>query len=679
MTFHWFFTRQAKFFGTQFVRHPWMWRFYREYQEEMREYYEKNKDKIPAWKQGWISLLMMPGIGQNILINPTTMWATYLIFRDVNSDFVIDKETMAGSIIRDLDDELFLHPIITIGANLFGYMGDDYAPDPLVLQREAEFITMLYNIGVHNGLIKSDNPRPAGNFIEDWGSELREDWSGILPGSEKIEATSSAAKADGEIQLIAADIFESRYPEVDLNADTPEAAELRTKFYNEMNDPDSELYREAKRKWLWGEAAQTAASWLLGPLRPSVREISETDVVQEGTDTEGDISVPVVGDVKFGEAAPDLGISVSSKRRGGGRGERTFAKRARYNVDPNMAALKVQQDQYYQIGDWETQAMTDIYNDIYSGTWDGPPLFLDGKWYQPDEINSMTEDQRKKFGKAYLVESGYWEKYQELKDERNAFLESDENAEFATFHNWRKNVYEEGVMDYWEKLIEDNPNAKRYYDDLAERYSGDDLESRLVTAEAYGAAKGWQTSPFDPVPDHVDKIADPLGILDQPAKPKEPDDYVNPYHQELREQLPKLAEKAQKGQNIEISGPVRDYLEWVWDQPEGADISVDAFIEWDTQDYDSKAVQHFYESLDPITDEEAAETLIALVQARGGRKTGWYKSRGRSGGGGGRSSGGSDGVVSENWEWLFPEIDPGDEEAAMPETDEDVEIEEETE
>src|SRR5690606_40424604 len=114
--------------------------------------------------------------------------------------------------------------------------------------------------------------------------------------------------------------------------------------------------------------------------------------------------------------------------------------------------------------------------------------------------------------------------------------------------------YEEGVMDYWERLIEDNPNAKRYYDDLAERYSGDVLESKLVTTEAYGAAKGWQTSPFDPVPDHVDKIADPLGILGQPAKPNEPDDYVNPYHQELREQLPKLAEKAQKGQNIEISG-----------------------------------------------------------------------------------------------------------------------------
>src|SRR5690606_1802264 len=174
-----------------------------ELQDELAAYAEEHDGIVPDWMKGWVAMIGAPG-GMNLFINPVHLFSTYLMFNQ-EMDFKPDGITDFGEILRTIDGKVGLAPFLMAGFNLLGYMGDDWAPDPFMVWREARTITTAINFARARGWI-GDSVRPIGNIYEDFMSQAREWISGLgLPGSEEVPATSSVQKMNREIHAIAWD------------------------------------------------------------------------------------------------------------------------------------------------------------------------------------------------------------------------------------------------------------------------------------------------------------------------------------------------------------------------------------------------------------------------------------------------------------------------------------------
>src|SRR5690606_20654831 len=262
----------------------------------------------------------------------------------------------------------------------------------------------------------------------------------------------------------------------------------------------------------------------------------------------------------------------------------------------------------------------------------------------------------------------------------------EENCELATSVRWAAGVcyYDVCFFAYWDALtsVSDHADARWHYESVLQAgYSRERTEIMLTTPDAYLAAQGITYDPFAPV--FQGGGEDPLGIFDGPKRPQADDGYVNEYHEELRNDAPKVAQEMiqwdeavsrkqaefgidpsipfnelDTGTRIAIEDALEDegvkepdiphsmklYLEWADKQPPGADVSVEAFIEWDSAQYRAKAKDRLAESvaMPDMTNEEALAVIGRLRQEHDHTlKDSGGSSGGSSGGGGGSRSGGS--------------------------------------
>ena len=110
-----------------------------------------------------------------------------------------------------------------------------------------------------------------------------------------------------------------------------------------------------------------------------------------------------------------------------------------------------------------------------------------------------------------------------------AWLNADpENAEYAQYDSWADAVreYDGGVDAYWEALIEQNPNAAIFYNEVVETSSSDaERQRRLTGLGAFMAIMGIQPNAFAPNPTVTSVygagVYDPVGVANGPAQPQE--------------------------------------------------------------------------------------------------------------------------------------------------------------
>lgn len=634
MVFHYFFTRQAYFFGHQALRHPVLLNIYADAQEELAQYAAANEDILPGWMQGWVAMLGVPAVGLNLFVNPATMFSTYLMFR-AQSTFTPEGITGAGSLLDELDSLIGLNPFLMAGANILGYMGEGYAPDPFFLYNQTETLTRLWNFAQARGWV-GDDARPSGNWWTDLWDGVRADLSGIAPGSTEIPATSSAAKYEREVKQVATDEAAKMGRPVVITAgmSDEQKAEVeanRIWFAEQMADPDSELYQRSVKRWTAGEVITSAATFVLGPFRPRTRQAATAaDGAGEGP---AGTSPDLAGQLATAEDAPWSIINAGS---------------------PEALRLQTQADGYYGIGTERQQQAAHSYTLIMTGT-THYAVTVGGTTYTPMQIHNMTDDQRKKLAQAYLQQQGYLDEWQDLQGKQDDFLAETGNADFAQYKSWQGEVYDYagGPDAYWQDYLERNPDnaeARRYYESVLDaNFLDTDRDKALAGMQGYMVTKGIRPGAYDANPDlSWFEVNDPVGVVNTPPKPTPKEEFVSEYDTAVREGVPEYAtdmqvwdeavtqKQAQMGlpdvpfnelptkQRIavedalkeddvfepELPWQVRQYLEWVSTQPSGADTSIDAYLNWNEAQYEAGATERFEESLKPTLSDEEAVRLI---------------------------------------------------------------------
>src|SRR5690606_30788360 len=122
-----------------------------------------------------------------------------------------------------------------------------------------------------------------------------------------------------------------------------------------------------------------------------------------------------------------------------------------------------------------------------------------------------------------LQEHGLLDDYRELQDERKRFLAQPENAEYAQFYTWRKEVndYDGGVEKYWQDAIKGgNESARLYYEDvMSQPLTYEQRHQRLTSMYGFMQLKGYHTSVWDPAPVQMHGVFDPVNVANQAPQP----------------------------------------------------------------------------------------------------------------------------------------------------------------
>src|SRR5699024_1086348 len=101
-----------------------------------------------------------------------------------------------------------------------------------------------------------------------------------------------------------------------------------------------------------------------------------------------------------------------------------------------------------------TQVANIVYGDIMYSENVFFDVTVDGTTYTHDQIEAMSEDERKLLAKAWLVEQGLYHEWGKAKEQQDIFLADPDNAEFATFKRWQSEVYDYpgGPEAYWKDV-----------------------------------------------------------------------------------------------------------------------------------------------------------------------------------------------------------------------------------
>src|SRR5690606_34355448 len=105
---------------------------------------------------------------------------------------------------------------------------------------------------------------------EQFWLNVRERTSGLLPGTEQVEAIDVEARMDLEINQIVADELAREDPNFD--PDSPEGKQL---ISDVASDPDSPIYQRAVKRWVNGEVLEEALRIGVATFQPRNRLVNE--------------------------------------------------------------------------------------------------------------------------------------------------------------------------------------------------------------------------------------------------------------------------------------------------------------------------------------------------------------------------------------------------------------------
>jgi hypothetical protein len=618
--FHRFHVRQYGFILNQMMNHPALINAYMNYKEEMEEYLANND--LPWYVEGFIKTFTLPG-GQALLVKPMALLAVGGFFADA-ADPDGDGKGFFDWVYQN--PYLGINPLLRDALNITNLVDDNRPPDILTLANEANVAVVGINWARYLGL--GDDSTPIGNGYRQLMRNAKEYVTENVPGLEPERAISEQSVTDSQLKMLITD--EVRKQGYDINSTDPaEAREAERRINEAYLDPESDTYKEAQRRYLWGETAKAATRFLIRPFRPRV--------YGETSD----------GRLMTGDMVTDAEKSVAS------------------TTDPRTVKLRSQSDEYHTIGTPDSRIVVRTIDAIRGG-YTTQVVEYAGETYTPEQIAAMTDDQRSALADALLFQYGLTDMYSRHKDQQDAFKADPANAEYAAYTEWSKAVrdYEGGPEAYWKEISDPdsdqyNPNAALWLETL-EDLPEEQRERVLVGQNAYLNVIGAQPSSYDPEPEATglsqQMIGDPSGAtapaVTAPATEAtaegEPVDYQTQVTEGVEEyatnlarfdaavqqvlvsmgynpgtpfnQLPPLYKEVVEAKLAEqgitpprADGPAYYYLQWVAQQPQGVDISIEAYMAAEDAQYAAGSGQRFVQEMYPMTPEQQLQVIGTLA------------------------------------------------------------------
>jgi hypothetical protein len=599
--FHHFLSRQSFFYASQALHHPFLLNVYFNMQEEL----EKASEGWPDYMKGWVEFLSVGGV--TMLLNPVGLFSSFISFADQGGFYTPEDITEVGEWAKTVESIIGINPLVKNTFNLLGVYGDEAPADPLAIWREDRLITA----GI-NWIRYFTGHTPVASKYDQLMLDLREELSDFNPlRDEPVLARSAQADMDRDIQIILIDEMVRR----GLDPNDPAA-------WDAAVDPESDLYQTALRRYLLGETSAIATDTFLGPFRPRIQQTNED-------------GKPIY---------PNLSDDLKDRAN---------------TTDRQATQLETQRDAYDELNPLISNTL-DTWNEIaYGHVTDD--LTVGGRTYTADEINAMPPATRRELANAMLEEYGLLDDANALREERDAFLADPDNAEFAQFKTWQSAVadYEGGVDAYWTDLIEQNPNAAIYFNEIVDTIpEGPRRDRALMSMGAFMSIIGVQPNAFAPNPTVTNAndsgVYDPVGVASGQAMPQplpeasEYEEAVRDAPQVLRdfEEWDEVVEERQQEMGFgtgdfddlpswqridveesleedgvyepEMPRAVTNYIEWAEKQPPGADTSIDAYLRWNQRNYEQGSLTRFEDLYEqgPLAggnDQTIWSKLVALL------------------------------------------------------------------
>lgn len=474
--FHYWMSRAVPLYTEAIARNPVVLYNYGKLLEAMQ-------DDSDLSGTNFVKFMSTP-MGYNILIRPDAMLATLGVFME-DSGFEPDGESFLGKMIRK--SPIMVNPLIQSVMNVGGFMGDTFGPDPIGANKWIQFTQAA--IDNANAQFGWGLP-PVGNAQETAMRWARDHVSGVVDQvtpdwlMEKVPYSDPMAYKENEVREIIATIALER----GLPVDDPIVTEAFT-------NPESELYQEAMKRYAKQDAFDIAArilpvSAILYPksqlASPKQRSI---DLDQERKNAE------------------NLGVNVTPQ------GEALYTERDTIAAsDDYSRSMQQSEDEYKSLGSPEDRAAYEVYNSLRFGYIDSP-IIISGQRYTPDQIQAMSTDEQSALADQWATGSGNTDRVERQSADRKAFR--DEHPDYQEYVSWSGQLrdYDGGVQGWWQDVIQGNPNAANWYNNLSPE---DQQNDRVLTQlDAYFAYKGDQLSYWDdrPIETRTDTVLDPYNPI----------------------------------------------------------------------------------------------------------------------------------------------------------------------
>ena len=576
--FHYWASRATPLYTQALLTHAGFLNAFIRLQQELAEQAESGEYGQSV--NGMLKFFGTP-FGFNIFIRPEAMIQTVMSYGTQANDFAPEGE--AGFVKWMRKSGLFFNPLIQTGLNLAGYVGDTFAPDPLMLYNHVTAFKTSVDLMKAHGWWPGDGT-PTQDRVANFWDAVRGETSGILPGSTEVPAGDSVLYARQQVNYLIQDVAEER----GLDPNGPEAIAA-------MDDPDSDLYREAFRRF--ANAGGLGLAMKLAPtslLYPRLR-LARPD------------------EIRYDLANMETGTPVAER-------DALYQQREMARAgEPASRQLLDQQNQYYDLGTPEQQDSYETYEEIQR-TGLTKPVKINGVMVTERHLDALTSDQREMAADAWAAENGKTEDIQAIRDARKAFRET--HPEYGAFVEWRSGVYDYpgGPLEWWQDAADGNPNAERWLADM-EDLPLDEVDRRLTSTEAYMNYAGIRPTTYDPnplptrdmanVPYNPNEATGGTGQQQQwQSQTADPatriNEQISNYQQDMA--LYNMQVQAVFGEPINMEGlppnvrssyetiladhgvrppslgqDASDYIQWRNAQMPGSDVSLDAYLRWQAQ------------------------------------------------------------------------------------------------
>lgn len=450
--FHFWASRATPMYMKQMASHPGFVNAYIKLMEEGKEQAESGKYGKSV--EGLFFLMGTP-LGFNIFYRPDALFQTILSLGAQSSDFSPEGESGIAAWMRK--SGMYFNPLIDTFMNLAGYQGDTFAPDPLALYNQRGLAIAGWNLLKAHGYVDGD--MPSADLQAEFLTTVRSQVSGVLPGSTNIPDSDTTLYAQQQINYLIQDVAEER----GLDPAGPEAIAA-------MNDPESELYSEAFKRF--AEAGGMSIALRILPssvLYPRLR-IARPDAVR------AELADP----------------NITEERQDELHDQRALARAGSVEAR-NLAA---QQEEYYALGTEEQRDAFQTYTDIQNGTL-AESAVINGVSITGRHLEDLSDDERRAAAELWAQQNGQTENVEAVREQRKAYRES--HPEYGAFVEWRGGVYdyEGGPLAWWQDAAAGNPNAERWLESL-EPLPQDEVERELTSIEAFMNYSGIRPTTYDP-------------------------------------------------------------------------------------------------------------------------------------------------------------------------------------
>lgn len=454
--FHYWMSRSFPLYTESLMKNPGWLNAYINMTEAAKEQAESGKYGPGA--KGLVALFQTP-MGFTLFARPDALFQVFNAFWQ-ESPMDPDGQTLLGKFV-DSSGVMF-NPLITSVLNYAGVMGETFAPDPLMLNQTTQLATDAITYARGKGWLPGDGP--ASNDYTDLNAWLRSKTSGVLPGTENVPFSESDQYSQVIINNLIQDVAEER----GIDPNSPEVLAA-------MSDPQSDLYQEAFGRY--------ADQLLLDRVNKNVLPTS--------------VVYPKSRVNRPDERRYEIGTMEDGTQKDALYQERQIAN----TVNAESRQLYGDRYAYKNLGDPQADQVRQTYSSIRGG-YLTTPVEIGGQTYTAEQINGADDATRQQAADLWASEGTRRQQIDSQTALRKDYQEK--NPEWGQYQDWANTVrdYPGGVMAWWDEVARSNgnPNAARWYRDLpADRRT----EQVLLGVDAYMAYKGIQQSYMEPSPTSV--------------------------------------------------------------------------------------------------------------------------------------------------------------------------------